>query len=46
MERLIKIGIMAAVGWLVGEVVTDELEARGIPKRAATVIGGLIGGVI
>jgi hypothetical protein len=25
-----------------GEIATDELEAVGIPKQAATVIGGMI----
>jgi hypothetical protein len=42
MERLIKLTLLAAVGWIVGEAATDELEAAGIPKQAATVIGGLI----
>jgi hypothetical protein len=46
MERLIKVAVLAAVGWLVGEIVAEELEAVGIPRHAATVIGGVIGGMI
>jgi hypothetical protein len=46
MERLIKVVALAAVGWLVGEIATDALEAVGISKRAATVLGGAIGGMI
>jgi hypothetical protein len=45
-ERLIKVAALAAVGWLVGEIATEALEAIGIPKQAATVVGGIIGGVI
>ena len=46
MDRLIKVVILAAVGWVVGEIATRELEAIGIPKQAATVVGGIIGGMI
>jgi hypothetical protein len=46
MEKLIKVVALAAAGWLVGEIATEELEAIGIPKRAATIVGGIIGGVI
>ena len=45
-ERLIKVVALAAVGWLVSEIATEELQAIGIPKQAATVLGGIIGGVI
>jgi len=46
MERLIKVVALAAVGWLVGEIATEELEAVGVPKQAATLVGGFIGGMI
>jgi hypothetical protein len=46
MERPIKVGVLVAVGWLIGEIATEELEAIGIPKQTAMVIGGDIGGMI
>lgn len=46
MERVIKVVILAAVGWLVGEIATEELQAIGVPKHTATVVGGVIGGLI
>jgi hypothetical protein len=46
MDKLIKVVVLAAVGWLVGEIAAEELEAVGIPKQAATVVGGVIGGLI
>jgi hypothetical protein len=45
-SRVIKVVIMAAVGWLVGEIATEELEAIGVPKHTATVVGGVNGGLI
>lgn len=46
MERLIKVVALAALGWLVGEIATEELQAVGMPKQAATVVGGVIGAMI
>jgi hypothetical protein len=46
MERLIKIAALAAIGWLLGEIATEELEVVGVPKRTATIVGGVIGGLI
>lgn len=44
MERKI-IGALIGlvVGWLVDEVATDALEAAGLPKHTAKVVGGVIG---
>jgi hypothetical protein len=46
MERLIKVVALAAAGWLLGEMATKELQAVGVPKHAATIVGGVIGGLI
>ena len=46
MEKLIKVAVMAAAGWLVGEIAADTFEALGVPKRAAVIVGGVIGGLI
>jgi hypothetical protein len=46
MDRLIKVAALAAVGWLLGEIATEELQAVGVPKHAATIAGGIIGGLI
>lgn len=46
MEKIIKVVVGAAIGWVVSQVATDELEAFGVPKHTATVVGGVIGGLI
>jgi hypothetical protein len=43
LEKLIKIAVGAAIGWIISQVATDELESAGVPKEAATVVGGIIG---
>jgi hypothetical protein len=42
MEKII---IGAVVGLVVGAAAKDVLKALGVPQHAATVIGGIIGGL-
>jgi hypothetical protein len=42
------IGVLAGalVGWVVDQIATDVFEALGVPKRTATIAGGIIGGLL
>jgi hypothetical protein len=42
-KKIIGILVGLVVGWLVDEVATDALEAAGLPKHTAKVVGGVIG---
>ena len=46
MDKAIKIIIGAVVGLIVGEIAQDVLMELGVPKRAATVAGGVIGAIV
>jgi hypothetical protein len=42
MEKII---IGAIIGAVVGEIAKDALEAMGVSKHAATIAGGILGGL-
>jgi uncharacterized membrane protein YeaQ/YmgE (transglycosylase-associated protein family) len=46
MDRIIRIAAGLLIGWVASEITEDALREIGVPKKAATIAGGIAGAIL